>query len=33
MEMSFRWYGKTDSIPLEYIRQIPRHERDCNSNL
>ena len=23
MEMSFRWYGKTDSIPLEYIRQIP----------
>src|SRR5690348_8483311 len=23
MEMGFRWYGKTDSIPLEYIRQIP----------
>lgn len=23
MEMSFRWYGKDDSIPLEYIRQIP----------
>ncbi len=23
MEMSFRWYGKTDTIPLEYIRQIP----------
>ncbi|PAD89025.1 mannonate dehydratase [Niallia circulans] len=23
MEMSFRWYGKNDSIPLEYIRQIP----------
>jgi mannonate dehydratase len=23
MEMSFRWYGSTDSIPLEYIRQIP----------
>lgn len=21
--MSFRWYGKSDSIPLEYIRQIP----------
>jgi mannonate dehydratase len=21
--MSFRWYGDTDSIPLEYIRQIP----------
>lgn len=21
--MSFRWYGKTDSIPLDYIRQIP----------
>lgn len=21
--MSFRWYGKEDSIPLEYIRQIP----------
>lgn len=23
MEMSFRWYGKLDPIPLEYIRQIP----------
>lgn len=23
MEMSFRWYGKDDPIPLEYIRQIP----------
>lgn len=23
MEMSFRWYGKEDPIPLEYIRQIP----------
>ena len=23
MEMSFRWYGKADPIPLEYIRQIP----------
>lgn len=23
MEMSFRWYGQDDSIPLEYIRQIP----------
>ncbi|WP_342433180.1 mannonate dehydratase [Neobacillus sp. FSL H8-0543] len=26
MKMSFRWYGKTDSIPLEYIRQIPGME-------
>lgn len=24
MEMTFRWYGKSDSIPLEYIRQIPK---------
>lgn len=23
MKLSFRWYGETDSIPLEYIRQIP----------
>jgi mannonate dehydratase len=23
MEMGFRWYGPTDSISLEYIRQIP----------
>ncbi|MFP7473190.1 mannonate dehydratase [Niallia taxi] len=23
MKMSFRWYGKQDSIPLEYIKQIP----------
>ncbi len=23
MEMSFRWFGKDDPIPLEYIRQIP----------
>lgn len=23
MKMTFRWYGKTDSIPLQYIRQIP----------
>jgi len=23
MKMSFRWYGESDSIPLEYIRQIP----------
>lgn len=23
MEMTFRWYGKSDPIPLEYIRQIP----------
>lgn len=23
MKMSFRWYGETDSILLEYIRQIP----------
>ena len=24
MEMTFRWYGVDDPIPLEYIRQIPR---------
>ncbi len=23
MKMSFRWYGKTDPVPLKYIRQIP----------
>lgn len=23
MKMTFRWYGESDSIPLEYIRQIP----------
>ncbi len=23
MKLSFRWYGKGDSIPLSYIRQIP----------
>ena len=23
MKMTFRWYGKSDSIPLEYIKQIP----------
>ena len=23
MKMSFRWYGETDPISLEYIRQIP----------
>lgn len=23
MKMTFRWYGKSDSIPLSYIRQIP----------
>ena len=23
MKMTFRWYGKGDSIPLSYIRQIP----------
>ncbi|SPA34279.1 mannonate dehydratase [Cupriavidus taiwanensis] len=23
MKMSFRWFGPTDPIPLEYIRQIP----------
>lgn len=23
MKMTFRWYGVSDSIPLEYIRQIP----------
>lgn len=23
MKMTFRWYGKEDSIPLSYIRQIP----------
>ena len=23
MKLSFRWYGREDTIPLEYIRQIP----------
>ena len=23
MKMTFRWYGESDSIPLEYIKQIP----------
>ena len=23
MKMTFRWYGPTDTIPLQYIRQIP----------
>lgn len=23
MKMTFRWYGKNDSIPLKYIKQIP----------
>ena len=23
MKMSFRWYGDTDPVPLQYIRQIP----------
>ena len=23
MKLSFRWYGLQDSIPLQYIRQIP----------
>lgn len=23
MKMTFRWYGETDKIPLQYIRQIP----------
>ena len=23
MKLTFRWYGQTDSIPLDYIRQIP----------
>lgn len=23
MKMSFRWYGKNDPVPLQYIRQIP----------
>ena len=23
MKLTFRWYGETDSIPLEYLRQIP----------
>lgn len=26
MKMSFRWYGESDTIPLEYIRQIPGME-------
>ena len=23
MKMSFRWYGESDPVSLEYIRQIP----------
>ena len=23
MKMTFRWYGEKDSIPLDYIKQIP----------
>ena len=23
MKLSFRWYGESDPISLEYIRQIP----------
>ena len=23
MKLTFRWYGENDTIPLEYIRQIP----------
>lgn len=23
MKMTFRWYGEKDSIPLQYIKQIP----------
>ena len=23
MKLTFRWYGLNDSIPIEYIRQIP----------
>ena len=23
MEMTFRWYGMDDPIPLEHVRQIP----------
>ncbi|MBQ1229602.1 MAG: mannonate dehydratase, partial [Clostridia bacterium] len=23
MKMTFRWYGEKDSIPLNYIKQIP----------
>ena len=23
MKMTFRWYGKTDPVSLEYISQIP----------
>ena len=23
MKMTFRWYGQKDSIPLNYIKQIP----------
>jgi len=23
MQMTFRWYGAHDAVPLQYIRQIP----------
>ena len=23
MKMTFRWYGDSDPVPLDYIRQIP----------
>ena len=23
MKLTFRWYGEKDSIPLQYIREIP----------
>jgi mannonate dehydratase len=23
MEMTFRWFGETDPIPLSHVRQIP----------
>ena len=26
MELTFRWYGENDQIPLKYIRQIPKVE-------
>lgn len=30
MKMTFRWYGESDSITLDHIRQIPCMTGRCN---